>query len=336
MKLSIIKKRKKYLLSSGILIIFSLCMILFWNLNLWIDMTGWTQAEYSYSNISIDEMRIAIAKEASNIVHNWKEVINSTSVYKISWQNALSVVVWFDSSIAEKELSDLKENFRTITLNVLQASDNTVEESAYTNIWKSFWDYIKNTAITTLLIALVAIAIYVAWTFSWVVSGISSVSFAIIVIATLFHDVVIATGMYIFAGTMFPEFKIDTFFITALLTILGYSINDTIVIFDRIRSNLEKETKKWNKLKNIIDLSVTESLRRSIYTSVTLLFVLITIFMFGPESISWFVLVMIFGTIIGTYSSIFIASPLLYELNKNKDLKVIDKKAYNPDDKIVV
>jgi preprotein translocase SecF subunit len=133
----------------------------------------------------------------------------------------------------------------------------------------------------------------------------------------------------------FPEFKIDTFFITALLTILGYSINDTIVVFDRIRSNLKKLVKK-ESLKDIIELSINDTLRRSIFTSLTLFFVLLTIFLFGPESIKGFVLVMMFGTLIGTYSSIFIASPLLFELNKKKKISEYKDTSLTPDDKIVV
>ena len=336
MKLEVIKKRSIYLAISGILFVLSLGIILFWNLNLGIDMTWGTSSEYTYSKINIDEVKKEISQEAKKIKNDNKEVINSTSVYKISGQNSLAVVVGFDSSINEVKLSQLKEDFRTKTLEILQKLDPTVVESSYTNIWKSFWDYIKNTAFITLLLAIIWITLYVAWTFSWVVSWISSYSFAVIVIITLFHDVIISSGLYLFTSNYFPEFKIDTFFITALLTILGYSINDTIVIFDRIRSNLQEAARKKLKLDTVINKSINETLRRSIFTSLTLLFVLITTFFYWPESISGFILVMIFGTIVGTYSSIFVASPLLYEMNKNKKLEIIKKKIYNPDDKIVV
>jgi preprotein translocase SecF subunit len=138
----------------------------------------------------------------------------------------------------------------------------------------------------------------------------------------------------------FPEFQIDTFFVTALLTILWYSINDTIVVFDRIRSNLRqyawKWWKNWKDLYEIINLSIKETLTRSIYTSLTLFFVLTTIFLFWPETISGFILVMLFGTIVWTYSSIFIASPILYITNQNKKLSVYKKVVVNPEDKIVV
>ena len=334
--MNVIKNRFTYLSISWILFIISIFIILFWNLNLWIDMTWGTSSEYTYSKIDIDKVKKEISDSAKKLKYENKEVINSTNAYKISGQNVLTVVVGFNSSIKSKKLSDLKENFRNQTLKILQNNDKTVIESSYTNIWKSFWDYIKNTAIITLILAIIGITLYVAWTFSWVVSWISASSFAIIVILTLFHDVIISSGLYIFTSNFFPEFKIDTFFITALLTILGYSINDTIVIFDRIRANLQEWARKNQKLDIVINKSIWETLRRSIFTSLTLIFVLITTFFWGPESISGFILVMIFGTIVGTYSSIFVASPLLYEMNKNKKLEIIKKKVYNPDDKIVV
>jgi len=154
----------------------------------------------------------------------------------------------------------------------------------------------------------------------------------------LFHDVFVAAGLYVLASFFFKEFQIDTFFVTAILTILGYSINDTIIVFDRIRTNIGKGVKSNKKpnLKDIVNLSVNETIVRSIYTSLMLFIVLIAIFFFGPEAIKGFILVMIFGTVVGTYSSIFIASPFLYDLNKDKELKVIQKKTYNPNDKIVV
>ena len=346
MKLNVIKNRQKYLIFSAILFIFSVLSFTT-PLNLGIDMTGWSSAEYTYAKIDIEKVKGEIKKASEEIKFNDKLVINSTNAYKISWDNVLNVTIWFDNSLFEssddtknielwKELSKVKENFRNTVLNILEKNDDTIVESSYTNIWKSFGDYIKDTAILTLLIAIIWITLYVAWTFSWVVSWISSYSFALIVVITLFHDVVIASGLYITVSSFFPEFKIDTFFITALLTILWYSINDTIVIFDRIRSNLEEWARKKEDLKSVVDKSIWETLRRSMFTSLTLLFVLVTVFFFWPESISGFILIMIFGTIIGTYSSIFVASSLLYEMNKNKKLEIIKKEAYNPDDKIVV
>lgn len=340
--MDILKHRYIYIWFSAVLFVLSLFLIFFSELNLWIDMTWWIQLEYDY-NKSLDINKIASdleQKRQTFLDENKKEVINSINVYSITWQNTVAVVVWFHSNDDEIKLDELKKNFKSKVFEVIKSQDDTAIETKYVNIGKTFWDYIKNTAIITLLITLVSISIYVSYAFSWVASWISVASFAIITILTLLHDVLVSTWAFIFASFYFPEFQIDTFFITALLTILGYSINDTIVVFDRIRSNLEKYVgKTWKNSKElyeIINMSIDETIVRSIYTSLTLLFVLLTIFIYWPESINWFILAMLFGTVFGTYSSIFIASPLLYEANKNKKLSIYKKIEFNPDDKIVV
>lgn len=162
-------------------------------------------------------------------------------------------------------------------------------------------------------------------------------SFAAITIITLFHDVLISAGLYILTSLVFPQFQIDTFFVTALLTILGYSINDTIVIFDRIRTNLRQFAGTGKNLEDIISESLTQSMTRSVYTSMTIVFVLVCILVFGPVTLTGFTLTLLFGTIVGTFSSICIASPLLYEFHKNTILtKYVAQKDLSAEDKTVV
>lgn len=335
--MDVLKNRYIYLTVSGILFIISLFLLFIPKLNLWIDMTWWIQMDYTYKNqIDISEVKNELNLKKQDIKYNNKEIINNINVYRITWEKTVSVVVWFYPINDAKKLDELKNQFRSNVLSILKKQDDSIDESKYINIWKSFWDYIRNTAFITLALAIVAITFYVTFAFSWVVSWISVISFAAITIITLFHDVIISSWAYVFISMFYPEFKIDTFFITALLTILGYSINDTIVVFDRIRSNLRQFGWKGKNLYEIINLSVKETLTRSIYTSLTLVFVLFTIFFFWPESIKWFILAMILGTLIGTYSSIFIASPILYEVNKKKKLSKYKKVVVNPDDKIVV
>lgn len=137
--------------------------------------------------------------------------------------------------------------------------------------------------------------------------------------ATLLHDVIIASGIYIILGQFFPGLKIDTFFVTAILTILGYSINDTIVILDRIRGNYrDKRSHDKRTDKEIFESSIQVSLRRSIYTSLMLVIVLICMLIFGPEALKGFVTLMLLGATVGTYSSIAIAAPLLYDINSRQ------------------
>lgn len=340
-----LKNRYTFLAISWVLFFVSIYLLLVPKLNLWIDMTWGIQMEYDYVNteINYDTIREKLDTEKQSFLYEWNQAINNINVYKVTWENILTVVVWFYSIDNEIKLDELKNTFKSKVYDVLKTIDPEIKESKYINIWKSFGDYIKNTAFITLALAIIAITIYVTFAFSWVISWISVFSFAVITVITLFHDIIISSWLYIFTSMYYPEFQIDTFFITALLTILGYSINDTIVVFDRIRDNLKKyagkKTKNNKELKSfdeIINMSINDTLTRSIYTSLTLFFVLLTIILFWPESIKWFILVMMFGTIIGTYSSIFIAAPILYEVNKNKKLSVYKKIEVNPDDKIVV
>jgi len=300
-------------------------------------MTGWTQAEFSYDDYTYSQDMIDDVIESNLwVISSFEDVINSVNSYKVTWENIFVVEAWFNRNIPEVELEKYKIDYR----DALEESFwdmGDIRLSKYTNIWASFWDYIKKTAVITLLIAIIAIAFYIAYAFSWSVWGISSLSFAGITLVTLFHDVIISSGLYIGAGFIFPEFQINTFFITALLTILWYSINDTIVVFDRIRSNLKQFGWKWKSLEDIVELSVSQSFTRSIYTSLTLAFVLVCILVFGPEGIAGFTLTMLFGTLVGTFSSLFIASPLLYELHKNSTLsEYIKREELSEDDKMVV
>lgn len=332
-----IKNRYIYFAISAFFVLISLFFFFFKELNLWIDMTWWTQSEYSYSwELDISDVIEEITNLALDFNLQHDSIINNTSAYKVSGENQLVIIAWFGLNIEEKLLESYKEDFRNQITNMLRVKNDTIILDRYISIWKSFWDYIKNTAIITLIIALIAISFYIAWAFLWIVSGINPMIFALIALITLFHDVLVSAWLYIIAWSFFKEFQIDTFFITAMLTILWYSINDTIVIFDRIRYNLKAYWWKTKKLKEIINMSIKENITRSLYTSLTLIFVLVWIFFFWPESLRGFMLALILWTIIWTYSSIFIAAPMLYEINKNKQLKKYEKKVVSDEDKIVV
>lgn len=341
LKFDYLKYRKLYLSISAILILISVYFLFFWKLNLSIDMTWWVNIEYSYKNsLDLDKLKSEFEKEKESLTFKGNKVINNVNIYSTTGKKDITLITWFNDISDEKELDKIKANFRAKALEIIKSADNTAEELNYTNIWKTFWDYIKNTAYLTLFLAMIWMFVYIYYAFSWSVSWIAWFYFWIVTVLALFHDIIISTWVYIFVWMFYSDFQIDIYFITALLTILWYSINDTIVIFDRIRENLKmfawKEWKNWKNLYEIINLSVLETFKRSIYTSVTLVFVLVTILVFWPKSLQGFIFVMLVWTIIWTYSSIFIASPILYEMNKNKKLTVYKKKIYNPEDKIVV
>lgn len=320
---NLIKNRKKFFLASLVCFVFSIFAFFWLKLSYWIDMTWWVQVEYEFdNNFEIDSAKKIVWDFSLEFDKNW-DILNDVIVYKISWEDKFVVSAWFNSIEDEKFLDSKKVEFRDSLTDIFsQISSSKITLSKYTNIWKTFWDYIKDTAIKTLIIAVIWIALYIYFAFNWQVAWIWAFSFWIITIITLVHDVVISSWLYALVSSFSPDFKIDTFFITALLTTLWYSINDTIVVFDRIRANLKKSTKeeKNTSLEEVIETSVSQSLRRSIFTSLTVLFVLFAIFFFWPENVKWFVLVMIFSAFVWTFSSIFIASPLLFEFNKNKIL----------------
>ena len=149
--MDVLKNRYVYLWLSLALAVISIFMLLFWKLNLAIDMTWGINLEYSYENsISIDKIREELEKEKDLLLLNNQKVINNIGVYSITWEKAFSIVAWFDSTIDESVLNWLKTEFKTKTFEVLKGMDSTIVETKYTNIWKSFGDYIRKTAILTL------------------------------------------------------------------------------------------------------------------------------------------------------------------------------------------
>lgn len=132
-------------------------------------------------------------------------------------------------------------------------------------------------------------------------------------IIALIHDLIIAIGVISLLG-----YEVDTPFIAAVLTILGYSINDTIVVFDRIRENIKRKTKQKITFEELLDKSINQVMIRSINTSVTTLFAIIAILIFGGDSLRTFIVTLLVGILAGTYSSVFIATPIVYLLDKKK------------------
>lgn len=159
-----------------------------------------------------------------------------------------------------------------------------------------------------LVLASIAIVLYIAFSFRKVPKPTSSLRFGIAAIVALLHDVLLVVGVFAILGK-FLGVEVDTLFVTALLTIIGFSVHDTIVVFDRIRENLLKNIGK--KFIDVANISVVQTLGRSLNTSLTVVFVLVALLLFGGETIRWFVVALLVGIISGTYSSIFNATALL-------------------------
>ena len=170
------------------------------------------------------------------------------------------------------------------------------------------------TAVMAVILAIGAVLIYIWLRFEW--------QFALGAVLALVHDVLLTIG--IFSAL---QIRFDLAIIAALLTIVGYSLNDTVVVFDRVRENLRKYKKK--SLAEVLNISINETLSRTVMTSVTTLLALISLFVLGGDVIRGFVFAMIWGVIVGTYSSVFVASAILLYLGVKRDWSKPDKTAGN-------
>lgn len=169
-------------------------------------------------------------------------------------------------------------------------------------------------AIIALVVVVLAILSFIAFSFRAVSHPVPSWKYGVIAMVTLLHDIIVPTGVYVILSHKYGA-EVDTLFVIALLTIIGISISDKIVVFDRIRENLKVSKGSFEE---IVGKSLSQTFTRSINTSVTVILALVALYMFGPTATKYFTLTLMIGMVVGTYSSIFVASPLLTVWNKSK------------------
>ena len=187
LKFDYLKYRKLYLSISAILILISVYFLFFWKLNLSIDMTWWVNIEYSYKNsLDLDKLKSEFEKEKESLTFKGNKVINNVNIYSTTGKKDITLITWFNDISDEKELDKIKANFRTKALEIIKSADNTAEELNYTNIWKTFWDYIKNTAYLTLFLAMIWMFVYIYYAFSWSVSWIAWFYFWIVTVLAFY------------------------------------------------------------------------------------------------------------------------------------------------------
>ncbi|MDP3947362.1 MAG: protein translocase subunit SecF [bacterium] len=183
------------------------------------------------------------------------------------------------------------------------------EELAFQSIGPSIGAELRRKALWGVALVLVGISLFIAFAFRKVSRPIRSWKYGVVTLVTLLHDVAIPAGLFAYLGYAY-RVEIDTNFIVALLVVMGFSVHDTIVVFDRIRENL-LVGRNTGELAGLVNRSVNETMARSINTSLTLILVLVALLLFGPTTLTYFVLTILVGVTLGTYSSIFVASPLL-------------------------
>ncbi len=308
--MNIIKHRKIWYAISGLLVVASMLSIFFFGLNLGIDFTGGSLLEIEYLNDRLENSII-------------QEKISPLNLGNISLQptggNGLLI-----------RSKDLSEEEHQAILTALSESDK-ITETRFDSIGPVIGKELAQKSWVAMALVLAMIIFYIAFAFRKVSAGlsktgsrgVSSFKYGLMAVVALVHDVAIPTGIFAILGKYFGA-EIDILFVTALLTILGFSVHDTIVVFDRVRENLRKGI--GENFENTVGLSVNQTIARSINTSLTVFLVLLALFFFGGETTKYFSLALIVGIIAGTYSSIFLASPLLVTIYNFQQRRQIKKK----------
>lgn len=278
--LPIVAKRRWFYVFSLCVIVPGLIVLGFKGLELGIDFTGGSTIEVA----DIESQRALELTEEAGIENASVASVDSGLQLRTSTSDA-SVIERFDELVIENE-------------GMVQRTD-TVGPSVSSTI-------IRNAALSIGALT-VAIVIYIAWSFRSVPKPLSSFSFGIMAVVALIHDALIVLGAFAVLGWL-VGIEIDAFFVTALLTVIGFSVHDTIVVMDRLRENL---IRRPGNVVGEVNRSINEVMGRSLNTSIVILLVLLALLLFAEGSIRSFILALFIGMISGTYSSIFIAAPLL-------------------------
>lgn len=290
--MNIIGHKYKYLTFSGILILASILCLFVWGLTIGIDFTGGSLMEVEFTDESLPT------------IDNVKEVLMPLKLGDITIQpiGSKGMLLRF-RDVDEQTHQDILKAFSG-----LQGPTQTIERR-FDTIGPTVGKELRKSSFAAIGFTALGIVLYLAWAFRRVSKPVASWKYGVVAVSACIHDVIIPVGVFAVLGHFYGV-TVDSLFITALLTVMGFSVHDTIVIFDRIRENLAK-LKSVESYEDTVNRSVNETISRSINTSLTVLMVLLAILIFGGQTTYYFALTLIVGIIFGTYSSIFVASPLL-------------------------
>lgn len=294
--MNIIGNKKIFLGFSTILIIASITSIAIFGLKQGIDFLGGTAWQ-----VRLEKLPMPVAVQEL-LVKEFK--INELTI--VNEPTTKSIIM---------RLPELSEGLHAQYRDALQKNFGAIEELNYETIGPSIGNELRNKAIYAFLGVLLTISLYIAFAFRGVSRPISSWKYGFVTLITLFHDTLIPLGMISFWG-WHKGIEINTNLIVALLVVMGFSVHDTIVVFDRIRENIRSEKNTSFNFSAIVNASVNQTMIRSINTSLTLVLVLCALLLFGSANLFYFILTILIGVIVGIYSSIFVASPLLVLWNK--------------------
>lgn len=285
----IIKHKKIFIGISIVLVILSIVSLFVFGLKIGIDFKGGALTEVVYKDVRPNQADLNLALETLNF-------------------GSILLQPTGDMGFIMKS-RDLNEAEHGLLLKTLsQDGKNILEEKSFNSIGPSVGKELARKAIIAVILVSLGIIFFIAYAFRKVSKPVSSWKYGFMAIISLLHDVIIPIGLFTFLSHYYGA-EVDTLFVVAALTILGLSVSDTIVIFDRIRENLRNRVE--TSFNETVGKSLEQSYVRSICTSLTVILVLLCLFFFGPASTKYFALMLTAGMFFGTYSSIFLASPLL-------------------------
>jgi preprotein translocase subunit SecF len=292
----IIQKRKIFLSLSSLAILASVLALVFWGLNFGIDFTGGSLLEGQFNNYQPSVTQIQDSLQDVGL-HNL--VVQPTSN---------SIILRF------QENTEAVHQAVVTKLQALATSHpgTTFKELQFNSVGPSIGQELKSQSFNATAICFIMIILFISFAFRKVSKPVSSWKYGVAAIIALIHDILFTLGVFSVLGHFYGV-EINTPFIAAVLTVLGYSVSDTIIVFDRIRENLPKSQEDFE---NTVNRSVNQTITRSINTSLSAILALLAVLFFGGDTIKDFALALIVGIFVGTYSSIFIASPVLVVWDK--------------------
>jgi len=294
----VVNNRKLFFFVSILLVIGSFLSIYIYGLNFGIDFKGGSILEVSYADQRVNTETIKTGLNNLNL-----------GSYILTPFGEKSYI------LRAREITPAE---KTTVLGVFSNNNSIqIKEERFNSVGPTVGSELKNKAYIAIIIVIICIVLFITFAFRKVSFPVSSWKYGFSTIVALAHDVIIPTGIYV-VWVNFRGGEIDLLFVTALLAILGYSVHDTIVVFDRVRENLRlnHDTHSKETFIETVGRSVTQTIGRSINTSLTMFLALVALYFVGGEATRNFAFVLLVGIVAGTYSSVFIASPLLVTLEK--------------------
>jgi preprotein translocase subunit SecF len=302
----VIKYRKIFFTITILLTVFSIFALFNFGLNFGIDFKGGSILEVSYSATDVETVAVRPSLEDVKVKLDKLELGD----YSIRPSGDTNFILRTKAILPDKKAEVIK---------ALTIGSSAPKEDRFNTIGPVVGKELQNKAFVAIGMVIICIVLFVTFAFRKVSVPVSSWKYGMATIVALAHDVLVPAGIFVVFAHYYGG-EIDILFVTALLAILGYSVHDTIVVFDRVRENLRinHETRKREEFETTVGKSVAQTFGRSINTSLTIFLVLVALYFIGGESTRNFAFVLLVGVIAGTYSSIFLATPLLVTLEKMK------------------